>query len=383
MAYKMLLVDDDENLLSSYRRQLRKKFETDTALSGPKGLEYIAEGGPYCIVISDFRMPGMDGIQFLNRVREASPDSIRILLTGYADIETATRAVNENNVFRLLTKPCSPDVFSKALLDGIRQYRLITGERELLEKTLNGCIKMLTEILAMARPEAFSRASRITRYVNLMSRVLDDPAPWQTDMAARLSQIGLIMVPDVAWDKLNRGKPLTPEEKRIQNEHPALASNLLANIPRMEEIAEIVAYQKKNYDGTGIPNDGRAGEMIPLGSRILRVAVDFDYLTAAGGSKGEAYIKLKRNAKSYDPKVIRALALVLGDEIKYNVKSLPIRDLRERMILAEDVFLRDGGKLVLARGHELTEPIVDRFRKYHKTLGIREPVKVLLPIEIV
>ncbi|MBI4775201.1 MAG: response regulator [Deltaproteobacteria bacterium] len=382
MKYRMLLVDDDKNLLAAYQRGLRKTFETDVAITGANALELIAERGPYCIVVSDYRMPGMDGIQFLSRVREVTPDTVRILLTGYADLETSTRAVNETNVFRLLTKPCPPDVMSQALVSGLRQYQLVTGERELLEKTLNGSIRVMTELLALAKPQAFDRASRISRYVSLLCRTVNDPEPWQAETAARLSQIGLILLPDETLDKVNRGRTLSTSEKESIDEHPAMAAKLLANIPRMEAIADIVACQKKHFDGTGIPSDDRQGEELPLGARILHVAVDFDALTSAGKSKGESYAEMRRHPKWYDPKVLNALSLVLGDEAKFSIKSVEVVGLREGMILAEDVFSLNNSKLLLAKGHELTEPIVEQFRRYKAIFNIKEPIKIIQPLNL-
>jgi response regulator RpfG family c-di-GMP phosphodiesterase len=322
----------------------------------------------------------MDGIQFLTRVRDVTPDTVRILLTGYADLETATKAVNETNVFRLLTKPCPPEVMSQALVSGLRQYQLVTGERELLEKTLNGSVKIMTELLALAKPEAFNRASRITRYVTQLCRVMNDPEPWQTETAARLSQIGLILLPDETLDKVNRGRSLSLEEKEVFDEHPAMAAMLLGNIPRLEGIAEIVENQRKHFDGTGIPSNERKGNDIPLGARILHVAVEFELLTSSGKSKGEAYTEMLRHPKRYDPNVLKALSLVLGDEAKFNVKNVEIHKLRVGMILAEDVFSLSNSKLLLAKGHELTEPIIEQFRRYKAIFRIKEPIKVIQPL---
>ena len=134
MSEKILFVDDDSNLLASYQRQLRGQYTVDTSSNGQEGLESIFHRGPYAIVISDYRMPGMDGVTFLTRVREASPDTVRMLLTGYADLQTAIDAVNQGNIFRLLTKPCPPDALANALAAGFDQYRLVIAERERAEK---------------------------------------------------------------------------------------------------------------------------------------------------------------------------------------------------------------------------------------------------------
>ena len=135
MTKKILLVDDDPNILQGYQRQLRKRFELDTVLSGREGLEAVASDGPFAVIVSDMRMPGMDGVQFLTQVRETASDTVRMMLTGNSDQQTAMDAVNEGHIFRFLTKPCNTDTFAKALEAALEQYRLITAERELLPGT--------------------------------------------------------------------------------------------------------------------------------------------------------------------------------------------------------------------------------------------------------
>ena len=144
MKEKVLFVDDDPNILEAYTRNLRKFYEIDTALKGDEGLARLNGKEPYLVVVSDLRMPGMNGVEFLSKVKEKTPDTIRMMLTGNADLEAAIESVNKGNIFRFLVKPCSVEILKGALNDGIRQYNLVNAERELLEKTLLGSVKMLT-----------------------------------------------------------------------------------------------------------------------------------------------------------------------------------------------------------------------------------------------
>ena len=139
------------------------RFAIDTATSGSDALARLSEGGPYAVVISDMRMPGMDGAQLLSRVHKISPNTVHVMLTGNADLDTAIVAVNDGAIFRFLTKPCEVDLLKRAITTYLVQYRLIVAEKELLENTLMGSIKMLTDILCIANPPAFSRALRIRR----------------------------------------------------------------------------------------------------------------------------------------------------------------------------------------------------------------------------
>jgi DNA-binding NtrC family response regulator len=162
MTEKVLFVDDDELILSSYERSLRKHFTLDTAVGPVQALEKIASSGPFAVIVSDMRMPQMTGLEMLHRVRTLSPDSIRLILTGNADLRTAIDAVNEGHLFRFLEKPCPNETMGRVLTAALEQYRLERSERDLLEKTLQGSVKVLTDVLGLVNPEAFSTASRIT-----------------------------------------------------------------------------------------------------------------------------------------------------------------------------------------------------------------------------
>ena len=137
---RILLVDDDPNVLAGYTRTLRRQLIVETAPGGDAGLAAIAERGPFAVVVSDMRMPGMDGVQFLSQVRRRAPQTVRMMLTGNADQQTAIEAVNEGHIFRFISKPCPPERLLKNLLAGCHQHRLVTAERELLEQTLQGSV---------------------------------------------------------------------------------------------------------------------------------------------------------------------------------------------------------------------------------------------------
>jgi DNA-binding NtrC family response regulator len=145
MAHRVLFVDDDPYILAAFKRQLRKQFHIDTAESPEKGLTALRESGPYAVIVSDLRMPGMDGNEFLYRAREMTPDSVRILLTGHADLQAAMHAINSGNVFRLLTKPCPTDVLVDALTRGVEKHieNRQTGESAEADRSSHPAKKIL------------------------------------------------------------------------------------------------------------------------------------------------------------------------------------------------------------------------------------------------
>jgi DNA-binding NtrC family response regulator len=152
VAEKILLVDDDNSVLDGYRRSLCREFSLETALGGEQALQFAADNGPYAVVVSDMRMPGMDGIQLLSRIKTLAPDTIRVMLTGNADMDTAIHAINEGSIFRFLNKPCSKEVMAKTLTAALVQYRLFNSEKQLLEQTLSGSMQVLTEVLSLSTP---------------------------------------------------------------------------------------------------------------------------------------------------------------------------------------------------------------------------------------
>jgi DNA-binding NtrC family response regulator len=179
MSDRVLFVDDEPNVLEGIQRSLRKQVDLQTAGSGAEGLRVLTEAGPFALVVSDMRMPTMNGAQFLAKVREQSPDTVRMILSGQADLQATIAAVNEGHIYRFLSKPCPAEQLLVAIADGLKQHRLITAEKVLLEQTLSGCVTMLIEILGMVSPAASSRASRLQRYTVGLAKALELPDRWQ------------------------------------------------------------------------------------------------------------------------------------------------------------------------------------------------------------
>ncbi|MFN2354083.1 MAG: response regulator, partial [Desulfopila sp.] len=205
MTEKILFVDDEPHVLDSMRRQLRKRFQVITAPSGTEALEKIKHEGPIAVVVSDMRMPEMDGIELLSLIKELSPDTVRLMLTGNADQETAMEAVNKGQIFRFLTKPCPVSMLAPSLALALRQHRLITAEKELLDKTLKGSIKVLSDLLSFSKPAAFSAGVRIRSLVLEIAQKIDYKNSWQLEIAALMSQIGCITLPGEIMDTMDDG----------------------------------------------------------------------------------------------------------------------------------------------------------------------------------
>ncbi len=133
MSDKILFVDDEQHLLDAMRRQFRGKFQIVTALGGHEGLRILQTQGPFAVIVSDFKMPLMNGVEFLAKSRDVSPDSVRIMLTGYAEHQIAVDAVEKGHVFHFLTKPCDQETLTSALNAALDLYHL-TGSLEGLNR---------------------------------------------------------------------------------------------------------------------------------------------------------------------------------------------------------------------------------------------------------
>lgn len=380
--YRILFVDDEPHVLSAFERMFRKSFAIDTTDAPGKALEMVQRRGPYAVVVSDIRMPGMNGIELLSRIRTLNPDTVRIALTGFADLETTIRAVNEGHIFRFLTKPCSHEHLDRALRDGLQQYRLIRAEKDLLEKTLKGSIRVLTEVLALLRPEAFDRSARVANLAASVAKVMGVEEAWEVETAALLSQIGMVTLPDGLVAKVMAEEELQGEERRLFERHPFVASNLIGHIPRMAQVAEVISLQEKRFDGSGFPEGPLEGEEIPLGARILKVCLDYEALERKGFYKDEALGVMKRRTGWYDATVLAALDGVLNSEGKFIVKAVGVEELLPGMVLAQDLMGADG-RLLLAKGRQINQPVVEKLKAVASAYGVREPINVFIPLELV
>lgn len=380
MNNKVLLVDDDLNVLQAYTRTLRGNFKVSTTDNGAEGIQILKEEGPFAVIVTDYRMPKMNGIQFLAHAKELTPDTIRIMLSGQADLDVSIQAVNEGNVFRFLNKPCPTEQFIKVLDTALEQYRLVMSERELLDKTLKGSVKLLLDISNAVNPQIFSRTSRLRTMANAIAVRLKIGNSWEVELAAMLSQIGCTTIPPEILKKKSEDKQLTDEETQIFLAHAQTGRNLLSNIPRLEGISEGVFYQFKQFGGQGFPFNNKKGKDIPIIGRILKIVLDFDNLTVKGMSAPKAVEEMLNNVNYYDPDIFAALdAEVLSVATGYVVNVVPIADLANGMLLADDI-KDDHGAILISKGQEITEILKLRLLVFSRLGRVSEPIRILKPI---
>jgi response regulator RpfG family c-di-GMP phosphodiesterase len=384
MAAKILFVDDDANLLAGFRRNLRSQFDFDTALGGDEALTLIRKAGDYAVVVADMNMPGMNGIELLEHVRELSPDTVSLMLTGNADQPTAVDSVNRGRVFRFLNKPSPPEILVPALEAAIHHHELKRTERELLEGTLTGCVKLLTDILGTVAPDALGRGQRLRLCIGRFVRQRDLATVWECEVAALLSAIGFAAVPPSILQTMAEGTPLSLTEETIVRRVPQIGHDLLADIPRLASVADAVLYQKKHFDGSGFPADSCAGEQIPLAARLLRIFTDRLELENDGIVKERALAAMAERAGFYDPRLLETCFEVFptflpnaiaGDR---PVGSLAVNQLIPGQVVVADITTHKGLVLV-ASGHALTQAIIERINNFAALGEVKEPILVQEP----
>ena len=372
MVKRILCVDDDIRVLQAFERQFHKDYELQTALGPMAALQAIASEGPFAVVVSDLRMPVMDGIEFLGRVRQTSPDTVRVILTGNADLSAAISAVNEGKIFQFLTKPCPQEMLSRTLESALEQHRLITAERELLENTLRGAIGVMSEMLGLVNPGAFSRAQRIRRSVHHMAEKLKLPDPWQFEVAAMLSQVGCVTVPPHILEKSHSGAPLDPIEQKVLSSQSRVAHDLLIKIPRLENVAQMI-----EHAGIAWTDHKTTTDTVKTGAHLLKIAMDLDEQVMRGNSLDSVISEMHRN-REYNPAFVVALRELQVAEARNEILLLPLCELKPRMIINGAIYSKNG-LLLLAKGQEISESAIARLESFASLFGIAEPISVIVP----
>ncbi len=363
MHKKILFVDDERAVLGGYSRLLHGDFDVHIALSGSEGLKAVEEIGPFAVIVSDMRMPGMTGAEFLATVCRKAPLSSRMLLTGYSDVAAAASAVNEGNIFHYLTKPCSKDDLCKAISTGISKYELLLTEKEVLENTLKRSLSVLSEVLGTVSPAAFGRSMRIFSSVKYLWMEQRLPDSWQLEAAALLSQLGCVALDPTLIGAAFVGSRLTIEDENRFKAHPQVASKLLIGIPRMEAVAWMIR-QQFGLDPSDPPPHVPVEQLeeLNIGAAILRLAVAYDTLKLRGFAAGEILARLHAREAEFPKRLVHAIE-GMGSDGSMEQRKLSVDKLAAGMVL--DQALHDNnGSLIIPKGHLISPPLAMKLKSY-------------------
>lgn len=368
---RVLCVDDEPRVLEALERNLGDVFDVVTASSGAEALVALRGQGPFDVVVSDMQMPVMNGATLLAHACRIAPDTTRVLLTGHADAKAAMDAVNLGQVHRYLLKPCAREDLVAALGGAVDARRRKLAEREMLETTVRGAIRLLGEILHLAAPTCFRDACAVQGMVLHLAESLGLGEPWKFEAAAMLHAIGFVAVPNDILEKTIAGQPLTPAEQEAFDAYPATGYRLLREIPRLEEVAEIVRRHREP-----VPEEPK--DDIERAAGLIRIALDV--LAADNATRRVAQVARAMQAErtGWARELLGLLAEYRAIRPQDEVKSVRVVELRPRMVLDEDV-VTTRGQVLVSRGHELTALVVERIAKYSAASGVREPVRVRIP----
>jgi hypothetical protein len=257
------------------------------------------------------------------------------------------------------------------------------AEKELLNKTLSGSIKLLTDILSMVEPQAFGRGQTMRDIISAVSKKFKAEHEWEIPLAVMLAPIGNVTIPPDLLQRARAGMALSKVEEQIMTQLPETAARLLANIPRLEGVARIVRYQHKNYDGTGSPQDAVKGEALPLGSRLLKILADLAQLQTDRVSRLEALNEMQSRLGWYDPTLLATVREYYGVAVAARDAASPcisiaLSDLAPGMVMRSNIATKEG-ILILSAGNPLTEMTLEKIKNFARVSGIKEPLFVESP----
>jgi len=280
--HTILIVDDEVNNLQLLKRTFRGKYRIITASNGLEGLETLKGNlNDISLIVSDHKMPIMEGTKFLEEANKIAPDVIKILLTGFSDIEIITDAVNKCNLFQYVLKPFNPDELQEAVRNGIDKFDLASSKslilkdlKELFYKT----IKSIAAALDAKDPYTHGHSMRVTLYSIILAKELGIPEAQldQIEMAGLLHDVGKIAIPQAILCKPGH---LTDDEFAVMKEHPKNSEKLIASIKKLHDVCPGMKHHHEKWDGTGYP-DKLKGEEIPYQARIIALADTYDAMTS-------------------------------------------------------------------------------------------------------
>lgn len=424
-AATLLFVDDEASILSALRRLFRPHgYRILTAEGGAQGLEILGRE-TVDLVISDMRMPQMDGAQFLEKVRDGWPEIVRILLTGYADVSSTIAAINRGEIYRYISKPWDDNDIVLIVRQALERRQLERENARLVEltrsqneqlKELNAGLERkvaartaeLSQTVAfldqaqkdlkksfLATVRVFSGLMELrggkmaghARRVAELARVLgarlhlDEQAGQDLLLASLLHDIGKIGLPDSVIEKPFNG--LSPEARHEVMKHPAKGQMVLLGVEQLKNTALLIRHHHEAFDGSGYP-DRLVGMAIPLGARILAVANDYDALQmgtlvnrALKPHEAVAFIAENRG-KRYDPAVADAFVGLMAEALKDVVVEIALRPmhLKAGMVLARELLDKDG-YLLLAKGHVLDAAVIEQLQRMEAADGAHIELQIV------
>lgn len=408
----ILFIDDNMDMIQELAQHFFAKYNVVTANSGEEGLKIIKHQGPFAVVICNIKMPGMDGVTFLYKVRKLSPNTRRIIMSSVAEHETLIRAINKARVYHFVQKPCPTAMLEMIIDKAVDRYSFISAQRDIIDQTVLSVTKAYRDILAMTNPVAYSRSSRVASIVSQLAKILKLRNEWIYEHAGMLSQVGCVRIPVETMEKVFTNQQLSSIDQKLFKEYPRWTYDLIKDLPKMDNVAKMVLHQQddftgpplleppilsdeekeaiekgdlpkpKNFDPYEQENLSHYGDISlrppnEVGAELLRVAVEFETFISSGHDIEGAIKALKNRNKEtiYNPIIINALYKVSLPEVQKKILEIPINQLSKHMTFEHDV-LSKCGALLARKGKSYNHDYQELFEKYFEQNNIPETIYV-------
>ena len=325
--YKILIVDDEPDNLALLYRTLRGKYEIEKSTSPLMALQMMKTENFHCI-LSDHKMPEMDGVEFLKRSCDISPNTMRILVTAYTDAGILIDAINYAKIYRYIKKPYNPDELLLVVQGALEDWQLKYDNNSLvndLKDLFSGTITAIVEALDAKDSYTLGRSRRVTFYAVKIAKALhlSEVTTGKIELAGLLHDIGMICVSD---DVLAKVEQLSPSEYDEIKKHVNHSVKILDDIKQLKDVVEIIKYHHEHFDGNGYPF-GLKGEDIPIGSRIIAVADAFDSMVTPKIYRNQVLPSVAMNeikahsGTQFDPVVVDIFEQILPEAL-HEIKEL-------------------------------------------------------------
>ncbi|MEQ1854649.1 MAG: HD domain-containing phosphohydrolase [Chthoniobacteraceae bacterium] len=409
----VLIVDDEELILFAVKELLSAEgYHASTAMNAEEALLRLREQ-KFALVLTDQRMPGMSGLEFLQKAKQIQPDVTRVLMTGALDLATVIDAINQGEIYRFIVKPWIKEELLATVKNAVQRYELIEQNtrlqqttqamnRELaslnqslaqkvtreaqqnrqlaemnqsLEQNLQRSVELCLKTMATFYPSLGVQAKRVLELCQSMAEGLQLPANQRQilEISALLHDVGLVGVPRRLirlWQK--NPEVLSSAELALVQQHPVMGQQLASFIHNLSEVGDIIRAHHERFDGTGYP-DRLAGENIPWLARLLSVAATY---AGFDGSDADALEIIRREkGKAFDPEAVRVLLRYLRPTAPRKEREVPMSELRAGMVLAKAIYTANG-LLLIPEGQVLNEPYLDKLRNHNRVNPIKQSLLV-------
>ncbi len=429
-AVKLLVVDDEENILRAISRLLMDEdLDVLTATSGEEALRILGSNRDVGVIVSDQRMPGLTGVDFLEKARRIAPDTIRIMLTGYADVNAAVDAINRGGAYRYVAKPWKDEELVQIIREAAQRFSLARENKRLsemlkkkneelrnwnsklelyvqeqtkeiqknneelqslnerLRKNFQNSIIAFSGLIELRDSAVRNHSRNVAEVSRKAAESLGLPAR-EVDtitIASLLHDIGKIGIPDVL---LRKGLgDMSPEELKEYRLHPVRGQAAIDSIEDLREAGTLIRHHHESYDGSGFP-DGLKGSGIPVGSRIIGMvdAVDKAMGSLLSDSAVQAALKGVKDAlgRRFDPGLFKHVRAAVEDTyskvvVETAVVELELHpdNLEAGMVISRDVY-SGTGLLLLSKGLQLNEKNIQAIRRYYRIDPSRSGVFVMV-----